>query len=299
MSTLTTDAHPPEAAPAAVSARTPVITPPRSRPQPFATRSFFSILAALSSPALKLLPFLLPLALLLLWALASQQQWLPAQILPAPQQVARTLLELWEEGELAAALIISAQRLAWGCALGGIIGLGLGSLLACHAKARQALEPLLRGLFAIPTIGWIPILILIFGVEEALKILIIAKAVAVPITLHTSEGLRQVPQHLQEVGEVLRLPPGTRFFRLTLPAALPTIASGLRLGLSAAFIALIVVEMLAATEGIGYMMVWGRTLFQLDVVLAGMVVVGLLGYALDAVLHRATKSLQRWEHHED
>src|SRR5690606_15785355 len=124
------------------------------------------------------------------WSVASHRHWIPAQILPAPQQVAHTLMDLWNEGELGAALIISAQRLAWGCAIGGSIGLGLGSLLACNAQARQALEPLLRGLFAIPTIGWIPILILIFGVDEALKIIIIAKAVAVPITLHTSEGLQ-------------------------------------------------------------------------------------------------------------
>lgn len=293
MSSLTTEAPSPTRA-AAIPPGAPL---PATASRPGAATS--GAAWPVQRTARRLLPFALPLALLLLWTLASHQQWLSPQILPAPRQVALTLLELWQEGELLSALGISAQRLAWGCLLGTAIGLSLGCLLACHTRARELLEPLLRALFAVPTIGWIPILILIFGVDEALKIIIIAKAVTVPVTLHTSEGLQQVPRHLREVGEVLRLSPRTRFLRLTLPAALPTIASGLRLGLSSAFIALIVVEMLAATEGIGYMMVWGRTLFQLDIVLAGMLVVGLLGYALDALLRRLTNHFQRWEHHVD
>ena len=96
-----------------------------------------------------------------------------------------------------------------------------------------------------------------------------------------------MPKGLTEVADVLRLRASTRFFKLTIPAIAPFIASGVRLSLSQAFVSLIVVEMLAGTDGLGYMMVWGRTLFQLDIVIVGMIVVGVVGFALDFLLKRA------------
>jgi len=96
------------------------------------------------------------------------------------------------------------------------------------------------------------------------------------------------------VADVLRLRPATRFLRLTVPAALPTIFGGIRLGLSNAFVALVVVEMLAATEGLGYMMVWGRTLFQLDIVMVGMVVIGVVGLVLDRSLSVIERHVLQW-----
>lgn len=246
-----------------------------------------------------LLPLLLPLGVLGVWHLSSAHGWVSTHILPAPDHVYHTFLDLWRDGDIGSALWLSTQRLALGCLLGGALGLALGALLGSHAPSRTHLEPLMRGLFAVPTIGWIPILILVFGVDEALKILIIAKAVMVPITLHTSQALQAVPARYREVADSLALRRSTRLWRLTLPAALPTLASGIRLGLGSAFIALVVVEMLAATDGIGYMMVWGRTLFQMDIVMVGMVLVGLFGYALDTAVRRALRHLQRWNPNHD
>jgi sulfonate transport system permease protein len=252
-------------------------------------------------PALQrlLLALALPLAVLLLWQLAAAQEWVSPQILPAPLLVLQTLADLAAGGELLTDFRISLVRIASGLAIGGTLGLALGVWLGLSAPARAYLEPTLRALFAVPTLGWIPILILIFGIDEALKIIVISKAVMVPVVLHTARGIREIPQTYLEAARVLRLPPWIRLTRITLPASLPTVFSGLRLGLSHAFISLVVVEMLAATEGIGYMMVWGRKLFQLDVVIAGILVVGLCGYALDRLLRRGENALSRWrpEHH--
>ncbi|WP_066269590.1 ABC transporter permease [Hydrogenophaga palleronii] len=244
-----------------------------------------------------LLALALPVSIVVLWQWAAVNAWVPPQILPAPALVWDSLLELARGGELLDGFLISLQRIASGLALGGPLGLALGVWLGVSARARAHLEPTLRALFAVPTLGWIPILILIFGIDEALKVIVIAKAVMVPVVLNTSRGIRQIPLAYTEAARVLRLRRWTQLTRLTLPASLPTVFSGFRLGLSHAFIALIVVEMLAATEGIGYMMVWGRKLFQLDIVIVGIVVVGLTGYALDRLLRRLETALSRWVPH--
>lgn len=244
-----------------------------------------------------LLALALPVAVAALWQWAASQALVPPQILPAPALVLETFGELARGGELLDGFLISLQRIGSGLGIGGPLGLALGVWLGVSARARSHLEPTLRALFAVPTLGWIPILILIFGIDEALKVIVIAKAVMVPVVLNTSRGIRHIPVAYTEAARVLRLGRWTRLTRLTLPASLPVVFSGFRLGLSHAFIALIVVEMLAATEGIGYMMVWGRKLFQLDIVIVGIVVVGLTGYALDVLLRRLERGLSRWMPH--
>jgi len=239
-------------------------------------------------------PLALPALLLAAWQLVAGAGWMPPQILPAPSIVVATFVDLLRSGDIVAGLRISLWRIAIGFAIGASAGLALGILLGVSARARAYLDPLLHALFAIPTLGWIPILILVFGIEETLKVVIIAKAVLVPIVLNTSLGIRNIPPAYLEVAETLRLRPVTKLARLVVPATLPTIFTGLRLGVSSAFISLIVVEMLAAAEGVGYMMTWGRTLFQIDIVIVGMIVVGLIGFGLDAGLRRIERAVSRW-----
>ncbi|OVZ63034.1 hypothetical protein CDO44_03850 [Pigmentiphaga sp. NML080357] len=241
-----------------------------------------------------LLPLLLPAVALCAWQLAASRGWMAPQILPAPELVLASFLELLESGDIAANFAVSLHRIGLGFGIGAALGLATGIALGVSDTARDYADPLLRALFAVPSIGWIPILILIFGIAETLKILIVAKAVFVPIVINTSQGIRDIPHAYLEAARALRLRPWTRFTRLVLPASLGPVFSGVRLGLGHAFIALIVVEMLAATEGIGYMMVWGRKQFQTDVVIVGMIVVGLAGFALDRVLLGIEKTLSRW-----
>jgi sulfonate transport system permease protein len=239
-------------------------------------------------------PFILPAVILALWQIAATHGWMSPQTLPAPSLVFATLIDLIRGGDIAANLAISLQRISIGFGLGAPAGLALGILLATSPRAEAYLGPLTRALFAVPGLGWLPIFILIFGIEETLKIVLIAKAVLVPITLNTSAAIRNIPEHFAEAALVLRLRPVTRLWKLILPAALPTIFTGVRLGLNHAFIALVVVELLAATEGVGYMMTWGRTLFQTDIVIVGMIVVGIIGFALDAGLRAIERRLNRW-----
>lgn len=272
-----------EAKSVAVVGRAPLAAAARRRDRP--------ALARLGNVAL---PFALPVAVLLLWQVTTAYRWLPAQILPPPAMVAATLIDLARDGEITANLRISLWRISSGFAAGVTAGLAFGTLLGMSRTLDLYLGPSFRALAQIPSLGWVPILLLIFGLDEIVKILIVAKACFVPTVVATSEGIRAVPRQYIEVAKVLRLPRRSVVFKLLAPAALPTIFSGIRLALSHAWISLITVEMLAATEGVGYMMVWGRTLFQIDIVIAGMVIIGVIGLCLDAGLARIERRLRRW-----
>lgn len=228
-----------------------------------------------------------PAAILSAWWISATFGWVSPQVLPSPPWVLQTFLDLIASGDILAAAVVSFQRIAEGFFVGASLGFLFGLLIGRSATAEAYLGPSFRALAAVPSLGWLPILILLLGIDESLKIVILAKACFVPMAISTAEGARNIPVRLSEVADVLGLRPRTRFFKLALPAMAPFVASGVRLSLSQAFVSLIVVEMLAGTDGLGYMMVWGRTLFQLDIVIVGMIVVGSVGFLLDLLLRRA------------
>jgi sulfonate transport system permease protein len=238
------------------------------------------------------LPF--PLLILGLWALASAQEWVPPQILPAPQTVLDTLRELLDSGELVGNTLISLNRVLLGFGLGGAIGLLLGVSMGLSPVIKDYLYPSFKAFAQIPALGWLPLLMMLVGIDEALKIILIAKAAMVPIALNTYQGFRDVPMRVIEVARAFRFSRGQLLARVVFPAAFPQIWTGVRYGLTHAWLALVVVELLASSEGIGFLIVYGRQLYQLDVVLAAVVVVGLIGYLLDKVLALVESRLLRW-----
>jgi sulfonate transport system permease protein len=135
---------------------------------------------------------------------------------------------------------------------------------------------------------------LIFGIGEELKLAIIAKATFLPLLLNSFAGMRTAPQRFHEVADVLELDAWQRLRLVTIPAALPLIIAGLRLALSNAWHVLIVVEMLASAAGIGHLMAWSRTLFQLDVVFVTIAVIGVTGWSMDAAMRWIERQLTPW-----
>jgi sulfonate transport system permease protein len=241
-----------------------------------------------------LLPAVLPLGLLLAWQLASVRGWLAPQILPAPATVVGTFTDLVRDGELAQAFAISLRRILSGLAIGVTAGFGLGVALGLWPALEDYVGPSLRAIAQVPSLGSLPFLILVFGIGETLNAVLIAKACFVPVVLSTSAAIRTIEPRYIEVARVFRLRRSSFLFRLILPAASPSVFSGVRLALGQAWVSLVVVEMLADTEGLGYLMTWGRTIFQLDIVLVGMIVIGVIGFILDTGLRRIERRLQRW-----
>lgn len=241
-----------------------------------------------------LLAWPVPLTLLLLWYVASRHAWIPPQVLPAPEDVAHTLAGLWTSGELQANLAISALRVAGGFGVGLLGGLALGAAIGLSPTLRDYVYPTFKAFSQVPVLGWLPLLMLLVGIDEALKVILIAKAAFVPVALNTYKGIGSVPVRYLEVARVLQLTRWQTLARVVLPAAAAPVWNGVRYGLTHAWLALVVVELLASSEGLGYMIVYGRQLFQLDMVLAAVVVVGVIGFALDKVLALAEGAVLRW-----
>jgi len=258
----------------------------------FVTRAGAGIAGGLRHVASALI---FPAALLLVWLTACLLDLVPAQILPDPRLVLATFREFYETGDLAFHAQISLIRVVQGFALGAGAGLVLGISMGLSRRVRELVEPLFLALAQVPPLGWIPLVMLLVGIDEALKVIIIAKAALIPVTINTCKGILNVPRNYKEVGEVLTFGRWQTLTKILAPASIPTVFTGIRYGLTNAWLALVAVELLASSEGLGYLMVWGRQLFQLDLVIMAMIVVGVIGFVLDWSLGLVERRLQRWE----
>jgi len=241
-----------------------------------------------------LLAWIFPLFILLAWSAANAYGWIPEQVLPSPSQVWQTLAELIASGDLLINLKISALRVLYGFLLGGGLGFFLGVGLGLSPVFNAYVYPSFKAFSQVPVIGWLPLLMLLIGIDEALKILLIAKAAMVPVAVNTCQGVQSVANRYVEVAKVYRFNKIQLLTHVVLPSATPQIWNGFRYGFTHAWLALVVVELLASSEGIGFMIVYGRQLFQLDIVLAAVVVVGVLGYLIDKALSVTEAYLLRW-----
>jgi sulfonate transport system permease protein len=216
------------------------------------------------------------------------------RILPGPVTVLRTFVELLANGDIASNLGVSLWRVARGASIGISVGLGLGLALGFSPTADSWLGPTFRVVAQIPSIALIPLLMMVLGIDDKLKLFIMAKACVIPLTLVTADGIRNIPRAYLEVGQVFQLGRWGAIRRIVLPGALPAIFSGIRQGLAHVWVSLVAVEVLASAEGLGYLMTWGRLIFQLDVVLVCVALIGAIGLALDFGLRRAEARLLRW-----
>lgn len=264
-------------------------SPAPARPGPVRARS------ARPRRALRILAgSLVPAALLAIWQIAVGRGWIAEQLLPPPSLVASSFLELWRSGELQSHLLVSLQRVAWSLAFGAGIGLPLGLGLGASRAFRAYVRPTFEVVAQFPVIGWIPLLMIFLGLTESLKIAAIALGVGVPFVVQTARGLEEVPASLLEVAKAYGFGRTQRLFRVIVPAILPGLFTGLRQGLMQAWLSLVFIELLASSEGIGYLMVWGRQLLQMDLVVVGMLVIAAIGIALEWGLGRAERRLLAW-----
>jgi sulfonate transport system permease protein len=243
---------------------------------------------------LAIIALLFPLALLTLWSVSARFGWLPPQILPSPGEVWAALLDMVHSGDLARNAGISLLRVVEGFTAGSVLGLLLGIAMGLSPKTEDYVKPLFTAFAQVPTLGWIPFLMLLVGIGEPLKVLVIAKAAFVPVTLNTLAGIRAVPPMYREVGALFRFSRWQLLQKVVLPAAVPPIFTGLRYGLTHAWNALVAVELLASAEGLGYLLVWGRQMFWLDTMMAAMLIIGIVGFTLDRIMGAVEARLQRW-----
>jgi len=229
----------------------------------------------------------LPILVLLAWSVATHFGWLDVRLWSSPELVLQGGWSALRDGSLAAALKASLARNLIGFAIGASAGLSLGLVLALLPLVDTLLEPTLNAARQVALFAWVPFLSLWLGNGEEGRIAFIALAAFFPVLLNTHLGARQVDAKHIEVARILGLKPYRLILKVILPSALPSLMTGLRLGLIYAWLATIGAEYLfSSTTGIGALMMDARELFRMDQVILGMAVVGAVGFSLNILLSR-------------
>lgn len=240
------------------------------------------------------LPWLVPLALLVVWQLASSYGFISTRVLPAPLDVALAFERLAASGELWTHVKVSTWRALTGLAIGGSLGLLAGLLTGSSRWAETLLDSTVQMVRNIPALALIPLVILWFGIDEAAKLFLIAVAVFFPIYLNTFHGIRQVDPALIEMGRSYGLSRWQLYTQIVLPGALASILVGLRFSLGLMWVILIVAETISAQAGIGYLTMNAREFLQTDVVLVGILLYAALGKLADAAARWLERLWLRW-----
>jgi len=242
----------------------------------------------------QLLPWLLPLALVVIWQLASSRGWLSTRVLPAPLDVLVAAWKLAESGELWNHVRISAGRALLGLAVGGGLGLVLGLLTGSVRWIETLLDSTIQMIRNIPALALIPLVILWFGIDETAKLFLIAISVFFPIYINTFHGIRNVDRGLIEMGRTYGLSRWGLYTQVVLPGALSSILVGLRFSLGLMWVILIVAETISAQAGIGYLTMNAREFLQTDIVLVGILLYALLGKLADLFARALERYWLRW-----
>jgi len=252
-----------------------------------------SLLERLPRPG-RLVPWLLPIALISVWELTARMGWLSTRILPEPWAVIQAFYKLAVSGELWQHLWVSTARALTGLLIGGGLGLGLGLFTGSLRWAETLLDTTLQMVRNIPPLALIPLVILWFGIDESAKLFLVAVGVFFPIYLNTFHGIRSVDKGLIEMARSYGLKGWSLYREVILPGALPSILVGLRFSLGLMWVLLIVAETISAQAGIGYMTMNAREFLQTDVVLVGILLYALLGKLADVLARGLERTALRW-----
>ena len=242
----------------------------------------------------RILPWLVPIAILLAWQAGSRLGFIQANVLPAPSAVAEAFWRVARSGELWTNIEVSAWRAFLGFAIGGGIGFVLGMMNGLSSLSEMLTDSTLQMVRNIPHLALIPLVILWFGIDEEAKIFLVALGVFFPIYVNTQHGVRSVDPQLLEMGRAYGMSRSSLFLRVVLPGALPSIFVGLRYGLGIMWLTLIVAETISASSGIGFMAMNAREFMMVDVVVLSILVYAALGKLADSTARLLERTCLSW-----
>lgn len=241
-----------------------------------------------------LLYFSLSLAFLTVWQILGVIGWLNPVTLPPLTKVILSFGELLSNGKLLKHILVSIIRVLEGFGLAAGLGISLGVAVGLSQTLDKVTDLIIQILKPIPPIAWIPLAIIWFGIGEASKIFIIFLGAFFPILINVIDGIRRIDTKLIELAKILEVP-WLRFVKeLILPGILAPIMTGLRVGLGVAWMCVVAAELIAASEGVGYLIMDARQLSQPDVVLVGMFTIGVIGKLMDGFLKWLSKRVLVW-----
>ena len=241
-----------------------------------------------------ILPWLVPIGILVAWEVSARVGWLSSRILPEPFAVLKAGVTLALSGELWQHVKVSAVRALTGFAIGGGLGLVLGLLTGSFRKLEVALDTTLQMIRNIPPLALIPLVILWFGIDEVAKLFLISFGVFFSVYINTFHGIRSVDPALIEMGKSYGLKGWSLYREVILPGALSSILVGVRYALGFMWVILIVAETISAQAGIGYMTMNAREFLQTDIVLLGILLYAVLGKLADVAARLLERRWLKW-----
>jgi len=236
-----------------------------------------------------------PVGLLLTWELAAQLGFIDTRFFPAPSSIVRALVATAQSGELWADTSISLQRLFFGFLLGGIPALVLGIVMGISRPIRAFVDPLIAATYPIPKSSILPLILLIFGLGEMSKVMMVAIGVFYPIAINATAGVLQINRVYLDVGKSFRADRLATFRTIALPGALPFIMTGVKLGAGLGLILIAIAEMVGAKSGIGYMIWSAWETFSVERMYVGLFVIAIIGFVMTLGLNELERWLIPWK----
>jgi len=262
----------------------------------------FNAVRLLASAQLVLRRIAGPLIVLVTWYLASTRGWVDPRFVPSPMTVARALQE-WMFGPVGANPYSgtwfahagnSTYRVLVGFLIAAATGVTIGSLIGWFRLVSDLVDPVIQILRPVPITAWVPFAVIFFGIRDGSAFFLIALGAFFPIVVNTAAGVAGTPKLLVRAARMLGIRPYMLLPRVILPAAMPYIFTGLRLGIGLAWVLVIVAEMMAVKSGLGFAM-WDAYYFlRLDIIIAAMLSVGALGFLSDLIIRLIGRRFLRW-----
>lgn len=237
---------------------------------------------------------IIPIIIIILWQFAANGGVINVQLFPSPTKIGMAFVKSVETGKLQLNILISLKRVLIGYLYGAVLGIVVGVLLGLSKKAYRLFSFLLEILRPIPIIAWVPVLIMILGIGEISKIIVIIIGSFWSIFLNTYDGVRNVDMKYLEVSNMFMKSETETVLRVMLPAALPNIFTGLRIGIGSAWISVIGAELIASSAGLGYMISYSREMAQPANMYVSVFIIGIIGYIINGVLKVIEKKALKW-----
>ena len=242
----------------------------------------------------RILAVMSPLALLALWEITAQVGLLDTRFFPAPTRIASQFVELVQSGELLVNTWVSLQRLFFGFLIGGIPALVLGLIMGLYRPIRAAIDPLIAATYPIPKSAVLPLILLIFGLGEMSKIVMVAIGVFFPVVINTTAGVLEIDKIYHDVSKNFGASRWQVFRTVALPGAMPLIMTGVKLGIGLGLILIAIAEMVGAKSGLGYMIWNAWQIFSVETMYVGILVISVLGVLFTVVLNELEQVIIPW-----
>jgi sulfonate transport system permease protein len=235
-----------------------------------------------------------PVVLIVVWQILSDKNLINQSVFPGPRRIAQGFWQLVVKGAYLQHVLASVSRVAQGFVLGSCAGFVVGTVAALSPWINQSLVAFIGIFRPIPAIAYIPLLILWLGIGEESKVAVIIVGAFWPMLLNTIHGIKSADPKLMELGRAFEKNYGQTLLKIVLPSAIPSIFTGLRLGIGSAWTCVVTAEMIAASKGIGFLISFGRELSQPNIMFVGIASIGMIGLLIDTAVLRLQRKVIYW-----